>query len=163
MSLFVRRVLDDPVFGSKECDARARRVPVDDVVVRCIRADPCSARHPDLVARDLTATRPNRLWVIDLTYVPTWAGVAHVCFIVDAFTRVIVGWRVASNMRTDMVLDALEMARWFRGTRLEGLVTHSDAGSQFTSVRYGERITEITRNRRSDPSVTATTTRSPKP
>ena len=136
---------------------------MDDFVVRCIRADPCSARHPDLVARDLTATRPNRLWVIDLTYVPTWAGVAHVCFIVDAFTRVIVGWRVASSMRTDMVLDALEMARWSRGTRLEGLVTHSDAGSQFTSVRYGERIAEITRNRRSDPSVTATTTRSPKP
>lgn len=101
---------------------------MDDVVVRCIRADPCSARHPDLVARDLTATRSNRLWVIDLTYVPTWAGVAYVCFIVDAFSRMIVGWRVASSMRTDMVLDALEMARWSRGTRLEGLVTHSDAG-----------------------------------
>ncbi len=71
---------------------------MDDVVVRCIRVDPCSARHPDLVARDLTATRSNRLWVIDLTYVPTWAGVAYVCFIVDAFSRVIVGWRVASNM-----------------------------------------------------------------
>jgi putative transposase len=62
--------------------------------------------------------------------VPTWAGVAYVCFIVDVFSRMIVGWRVASNMRTDMVLDALEMARWSRGTRLEGLVAHSDAGSQ---------------------------------
>ena len=62
---------------------------------------------------------------------------AYVCFIVDAFSRRIVGWRVASNMRTEMVLDALEMARWSRGTALQGLVCHSDAGSQFTSIRYG--------------------------
>ena len=79
----------------------------------------------------------------DLTYVATWSGVAYVCFIVDAFSRMIVGWRVASHMRTDMVLDALEMARWSRGTRLEGLVAHSDAGSQFTSIRYGERLAEL--------------------
>ena len=79
----------------------------------------------------------------DLTYVPTWSGVAYVCFIVDAFSRMIVGWRVAGHMRTEMVLDALEMARWQRGTRLEGLVAHSDAGSQFTSVRYGERLAEL--------------------
>ena len=65
------------------------------------------------------------------------------CFIVDAFSRMIVGWRVATNMRTEMVLDALEMARWSRGTRLEGLVCHSDAGSQFTSLRYGERLAEL--------------------
>ena len=78
-----------------------------------------------------------------LTYVPTWSGVAYVCFIVDAFSRMIVGWRVASHMRTDMVLDALEMARWSRGTILEGLIAHSDAGSQFTSIRYGERLTEF--------------------
>jgi putative transposase len=77
------------------------------------------------------------------TFVPTWAGVAYVCFIVDAYSRMIVGWRVAAHMRTAMVLDALEMARWARGTRLEGLVAHSDAGSQFTSVRYGERLAEI--------------------
>ena len=88
-------------------------------------------------------TMPNELWVTDLTYVPTWAGVAYVCFIVDAFSRMIVGWRVASHMRTGMVLDALEMARWSRGTRLEGLRCHSDAGSQFTSIRYGERLAEI--------------------
>jgi putative transposase len=69
--------------------------------------------------------------------------VAYVCFIVDAFSRMIVGWRVASHMRTQMVLDALEMARWSRGTRLGGLVAHSDAGSQFTSIRYGERLAEI--------------------
>ena len=78
------------------------------------------------------------------TYVPTRSGMAYVCFIVDAFSRRIVGWRVASNMRTQMVLDALEMARRSRGNkRLVGLVTHSDAGSQFTSVRFTERIDEI--------------------
>ena len=63
---------------------------------------------------------------------PTWSGVAYVCFIVDAFSGMIAGWRVASTMRTEMVLDALEMARWSRGTVLEGLRCHSDAGSQFT-------------------------------
>ena len=93
--------------------------------------------------RNFNASEPNRLWVTDLTFVPTWQGVAYVCFIVDAFSRMIVGWRVASNMRTAMVLDALEMARWSRGTRFVGLVAHSDAGSQFTSVRYGERLAEL--------------------
>jgi len=107
------------------------------------RRDDTAARSPDLVKRNFTATGPNQLWVTDLTYVPTWSGVAYTCFIVDAFSRMIVGWRVASTMRTEMVLDALEMARWSRGTRLEGLVTHSDAGSQFTSIRFGERLAEI--------------------
>ena len=93
--------------------------------------------------RGFTAERPNELWVTDLTYVPTWQCVAYVCFIVDAFSRMIVGWRVASHMRTGMVLDALEMARWSRGTELEGLRCHSDAGSQFTSIRYGERLAEL--------------------
>ena len=79
----------------------------------------------------------------DLTYVPTWSGFAYVWFIVDAYSRMIVGWRVASHMRTDMVLDALEMARWSRGTVLEGLRCHSDAGSLFTSVRYGERLADL--------------------
>ena len=73
----------------------------------------------------------------------TWAGVAYVCFIVDAFSRLIVGWRVAAHMRTDMVLDALEMARASRGTPIDGLTVHSDAGSQFTSVRWGERLAEL--------------------
>ena len=81
--------------------------------------------------------------VYDLTYVPTWTGVAYVCFIVDAYSRMIVGWRVAAHMRTTMVLDAIEMARWSRGNTLTGLTCHSDAGSQFTSIRYGERLAEI--------------------
>ena len=116
--------------------SRARRL-------RTTRPDPGAPRPADLVNRQFHATRPNALWVTDLTYVPTWSGVAYVCFIVDAFSRMIVGWRVAAHMRTDMVLDALEMARWSRGTRLEGLRCHSDAGSQFTSVRYGERLAEL--------------------
>ena len=111
--------------------------------VRTTRPDPGAPRHPDLVRRDFTATTPNQLWVTDLTYVPTWAGVAYVCFITDAYSRMIVGWRVAAHMRTTMVLDAIEMARWSRGTHLTGLRCHSDAGSQFTSLRYGERLAEI--------------------
>lgn len=110
---------------------------------RTTKADDKAARAPDLVDRKFVATRPNELWVTDLTYVATWAGTVYVCFIVDVFSRTIVGWRAATNMRTAMVLDALEMARWSRGTRLEGLVCHSDAGSQFTSIRYGERLAEI--------------------
>ena len=111
--------------------------------VRTTTRDDGAERSPDLVDRDFTADRPNALWVTDLTYVATWSGVAYVCFIVDAFSRKVVGWRVAGHMRTDMVLDALEMARWSRGTNLEGLRCHSDAGSQFTSIRYGERLDEI--------------------
>ena len=111
--------------------------------VRTTKPDLTAARHPDLVKRKFTAGAPNQLWVTDLTFVPTWAGVAYVCFIVDAYSRMIVGWRVASHMRTTMVLDALEMSRWSRGNTLPGLTCHSDAGSQFTSIRYGERLAEI--------------------
>ena len=98
--------------------------------VRTTRPEGGAVRPADLVERDFSATEPNRLWVTDLTYVATWAGVAYVCFIVDAYSRRIVGWRVAAHMRTSMVLDALEMARASRGTHLAGLVAHSDAGSQ---------------------------------
>jgi putative transposase len=104
--------------------------------VRTTRPDAQADRHPDLVDRAFVAERPNALWVTDLTFVPTWAGVVYVCFITDAFSRKIVGWRAATNMRTTMVLDALEMARWSRGTTLEGLVCHSDAGSQLSSARH---------------------------
>lgn len=111
--------------------------------VRTTKSDPSAPRPADLVERNFTASRPNDLWVTDLTYVPTWSGFAYACFIVDAYSRMIVGWRVAAHMRTDMVLDALEMARWSRGTLLEGLRCHSDAGSQFTAVRYGERLADL--------------------
>jgi putative transposase len=111
--------------------------------VRTTRRDSSGARHPDLVKRQFTAAEPNRLWMTDPTFVATWAGAAYVCFIVDAFSRMIVGWRVASHMRTPMVLDAIEMARWSRGTHHDDPRCHSDAGSQFTSIRYGERLAEI--------------------
>jgi putative transposase len=111
--------------------------------VRTTIRDDDAQRPEDLVDRDFTAEAPNRLWVTDLTYVPTRDTMGYVCFIIDAFSRKIVGWRVAAHMRTEMVLDALEMARWSRGARLEGLIAHSDAGSQYTSIRYGERLTEI--------------------
>lgn len=90
--------------------------------------------------RDDTAEAPNQLWVTDLTYVATWSEVGYVCFIVDAFRRRIVTWPVASHMRTHMVIDALSLARWSHGTNLKGLTCHTDAESQFTSIRYGERL-----------------------
>jgi putative transposase len=98
--------------------------------VRTTRQDRGVGRHPDLVERQFVAKATNRLWVTDLTFVPTWAGVAYVCFITDVFSRMIVGWRVASHIRTPMVLDAIEMARWNRGLKHPGLRCHSDAGSQ---------------------------------
>jgi len=115
---------------------RARRV-------RTTTRSAAAHERRDLVDRDFAATTPNALWVTDLTYVPTWAGVAYVCLITDAFSRMIVGWRVAGQMRTGMVLDALEMARWQRGTRLDNLRCHSDAGSQYASIRSSERLDEI--------------------
>ena len=92
------------------------------------RPDNTAVRAPDLVKRDFSATGPNRLRVTDLTYVATWSGMVYVCFITDVFSRMIVGWTVASNMRTQMVLDTLEHARYNRGTTLESLICHSDAG-----------------------------------
>jgi putative transposase len=111
--------------------------------VRTTKPDPAAARHPDLVKRRFLAYAPNQLRVTELTYVPTWAGVAYVCFLIDAFSRMIVGWRVASHLRTTMVLDAIEMPRWSRENLLPDLVCHSDVGSRFTSIRYGERLAEI--------------------
>jgi len=93
------------------------------------------------VNRHFRATRPDALWVTDLTYVPTRSGLAYVCFIVDAFSQRIVGWRAASNMKTEMVLDALKMARVSRGGhRPVGLVTHSHAGSQGVSIAVTQRL-----------------------
>ncbi len=85
------------------------------------------------------------------------------CFIVDTYSRMIVGWRVASHMRTTMVLDALEMARWSRGNTLPGLTCHSDAGCQFTSIRYGERLAQMGPCPRSAPSGTVSAMLWPRP
>jgi transposase InsO family protein len=100
-----------------------------------------AVRPADLVQRQFTAMRPNQLWVADITYVATWAGFVYVAFVIDVFARRIVGWRVANTMRTDLVLDALEQAVWSR-TGTQGLVHHSDRGSQYLSIRYTERLAE---------------------
>jgi putative transposase len=103
-------------------------------------------RPDDLVDRDFTATRPNQLWVADFTYVATFSGVVYVAFIVDVFSRLIVGWRAATSMTTDLVLDTLEMAIWSRSRNgvsdLTGLVHHTDAGSQYTSFAFTTRLIE---------------------
>jgi putative transposase len=112
---------------------------------RTTRADPAAPRPEDLVERQFIAHRPNELWVVDFTYVATWSGFVYVAFCVDVFARVITGWRTARSMTTDLVLDALEMAIWQReraGHSIQGLVHHSDAGSQYTSIRYTERLAE---------------------
>ena len=105
-------------------------------------SDDAAVRPADLVQRQFTATRPNQLWVADITYVATWAGFVYVAFVIDVFARRIVGWRVANSMRTDLVLDALEQALWSR-TETEGLVHHSDRGCQYLSIRYTERLAEV--------------------
>jgi transposase InsO family protein len=95
----------------------------------------------DLVKRQFTAVRPNQLWVADFTYVATWAGFVYVAFVIDVFSRRIIGWRVARSMHTDLVLDALEQALWSR-SGAKGVVHHSDRGSQYLSIRYTERLTQ---------------------
>ncbi len=85
---------------------------------------------------------PNRLWVADLTYVRTWSGFAYVAFIVDVYSRYIVGWQASRSLRTDLALDALEQALWAREGPLDGLVHHSDRGVQYLSIRYTERLAE---------------------
>jgi putative transposase len=103
-------------------------------------ADPSAGRAPDLVGREFAAVAPNRLWVADFTYCATWAGTVYTAFVVDVYSRRIVGWRTATSMTTDLPLDALEMAIWARNDRLDNLVHHSDRGSQYTSIRYTERL-----------------------
>jgi transposase InsO family protein len=107
------------------------------------QAAAAAARFPDLVDRHFTATRPNQLWVADFTYVPTWRGLVYVAFVIDVFARRIVGWRVSSSLATDFVLDALEQAIYDRrGVGVEGLVHHSDRGTQYLSMRYTDRLAE---------------------
>ena len=109
--------------------------------------DPTADRPLDLVQRRFNPTRPNALWVADFTYVATWAGVVYVAFVVDAYARRILGWRAAMSMRTQLVLDALEQAVWVRrreGTdTLAGLIHHTDAGSQYTSISFTERLAAV--------------------
>lgn len=101
-----------------------------------------AAERPlDLVERNFKADRPNQLWVSDLTYVATWRGFVYVAFVIDVFSRRIVGWRASNSLRNDLALDALEQAIWERD-KLDGLIHHSDRGVQYLSIRYTERLAE---------------------
>jgi len=112
--------------------------------VRTTIPRPGDPRPEDLVDRDFTATAPNQLWVADFTYVATWSGTVYVAFVFDVFSRRIVGWRAATTMTTELVLDCLEHAIWSRRrdgvTDLAGLVHHTDAGSQYTSFAFTQRL-----------------------
>ena len=112
--------------------------------VRTTRPDSAAARPADLVRRQFSAAGPDRLWVAGFTYVPTWAGMVYVAFVIDAYSRRILGWRAATSMKTPLVLDALEHALWSRQREhrgsLAGLVHHTDAGSQYTSIAFTERL-----------------------
>lgn len=104
-------------------------------------ADERAPRPPDLVNREFRTAAPNQLWVADFTYVATWSGFVYVAFVIDVFSRRIVGWRVSSSMRTDLAMDALEQALHAR--TLDGkLIHHSDRGVQYLSIRYTERLAE---------------------
>jgi len=110
---------------------------------RTTKPDPKAARRPDLVERDFSATAPNRLWVGDFTYLRSWEGMSFFAFVIDAFSRKVVGWQLASHMRTDLVLDALRMALGQRdhGADFE-LVAHTDRGSQYTSADYTQELND---------------------
>ena len=104
-------------------------------------ADDAAERPLDRVQRQFHASRPNQLWVADFTYVATWSGFVYVAFVIDVFARRIIGWRVARSMHAELVLDALEQALWSR-SNTQGVVHHSDRGSQYLSIRYSERLAE---------------------
>jgi putative transposase len=152
------------VYGRRKLTEAARRAGHDvgrDQVARLMRhqgirgasrskkrfttkSDPAALRAPDLVNRNFTASRPDALWVTDFTYCSTWSGIVYVAFVIDVFSRRLVGWKAARAMTTPLVLDALNMAAWTRRhTTLDGLVCHSDAGSQYTSILYTERLENV--------------------
>jgi transposase InsO family protein len=152
------------VYGRRKLTRAARKAGIDvgrDQVARLMRAnglrgatrakkrftthaDPAAVRAPDLVQRDFTATRPNEKWVADFTYCSTWSGIVYVAFVVDVYSRRIVGWKAARSMTAALVVDALNMAAWTRrGVGIDGVICHSDAGSQYTSIAYTERLDEV--------------------
>ncbi len=108
---------------------------------RTTKPDAQAARRPDLVQRDFTAERPNRLWVADISYLRCWEGLVFFAFVLDAYSRMIVGWQLAPHMRTDLVLEALRMALHRRGPGADvQLIHHSDRGSQYTSIDYTQTL-----------------------
>ncbi len=106
------------------------------------RRDPRAAPAPDLLRRDFISAEPNRVWLADITYVPTQEGFLYLAFILDAHSRKIVGWSMDSHMKTELVVDALQMAVWRRKPSA-GLVHHSDRGAQYTAISLGKRLEEV--------------------
>jgi putative transposase len=152
------------VYGRRKLTRAARKAGLDvgrDQIARLMRAeglrgasrakkrytthsDKTVVRAPDLVKRDFTAAAPNEKWVADFTYCSTWSGIVYVAFVVDVYSRRIVGWKAARTMTASLVVDALNMAAWTRrGVDIEGVICHSDAGSQYTSIAYTDRLDEI--------------------
>jgi putative transposase len=109
---------------------------------RTTRRDPRAAPAPDLLRGDFVATQPNRVWLADITYVPTQEGLLYLAFILDTHSRRIVGWAMENHMRTELVVDALEMAVWRRKPSA-GLVHHCDRGAQYTAISFGKRLAEV--------------------
>jgi putative transposase len=109
--------------------------------VRTTRRDERAPVSDDLVHRVFTATAPNQLWLADITSLPTWQGFLYLAIVLDAYSRRVVGWAMADHMRAELVVDALEMARWHRRPE-GGLVHHSDHGSQYTSLAFGRCLRE---------------------
>jgi len=158
------------VYGRRKLTKAAHRAELDagrDQVARLMRllgicgasrakkrfttkSDPAHVRAPDLVNRNFTAARPDALWVADFTYCSTWSGIVYVAFVIDVYSRRLVGWKAARSMTAALAVDALNMAAWSRRhTTLDGLVCHTDAGSQYTSIAYTERLCDIG----ADPSI----------
>jgi putative transposase len=152
------------VYGRRKLWKAARRAGIDigrDQVARLMKAlgirgatrakhrfttksDPSQLRAPDLVKRHFSASRPDALWVADFTYASTWSGIVYVAFIIDVFSRRLVGWKASRSMTASLVIDALNMAAWTRrDSTFEGLVCHTDAGSQYTSIAYTERLSDV--------------------
>lgn len=152
------------VYGKRKLVRAAQRAGVDvgrDQVARLMKqqgivgatrakkrftthADATHVRAPDLVNRNFRASRPDELWVADFTYCSTWGGVIYVAFIIDVFSRRLVGWKASRSMSAHLVVDALNMAAWTRRhTSLDQLTCHTDAGAQYTSILYTDRLDEI--------------------
>ena len=122
----VRLMRDLPICGV----SRRKRVTTT-------RKDKKADKAPDLVKRDCAADIPNKLWIADITYVPTWAGFLYLAVVIDVFSRSVVGWAMADHLRAELVLSALGMALWRR--QPDGVIHHSDQGSQYTSIVFGKR------------------------
>ena len=149
MWVMLRRLYPDEPIARCTVERRMRALGlagVPNARLTTTTRQPKTASCPgDLVERDFTADTPNTRWVADITSVSTWSGFVYVAFVMDLFSRMIVGWRVDTTLRTDIALDALEHALWERKRKnrnIDQLIHHSDKGSQYVSIAYTERLRE---------------------